>query len=78
MKKNKQQKDKVMVEYKQEEPEEPEEPQEEPQEQPKEKPKEQPKDKKANRWILHVKDVAKTKNITYREALKIASATYTK
>ena len=72
MKKNKQQKDKVMVEYKQEQPEE------EPQEQPKEKPKEQPKDKKANRWISHVKDVAKTKNITYREALKIASATYTK
>ena len=80
MKKNKQQKDKVMVEYKQEEPEEePEEqPEEEPEEQPKEKPKEQPKDKKANRWISHVKDVAKTKNITYREALKIASATYTK
>jgi hypothetical protein len=76
MKKNKQQKDKVMVEYKQEEPEE--QPEEEPQEQPKEKPKEQPKDKKANRWISHVKDVAKTKNITYREALKIASATYTK
>ena len=73
MKKNKQQKDKVMVEYKQEEPEE--QPEEEPQEQPKEKPKEQPKDKKANRWISHVKDVAKTKNITYREALKIASAT---
>ena len=76
MKKIKQQKDKVMVEYKQEEPEE--QPEEEPQEQPKEKPKEQPKDKKANRWISHVKDVAKTKNITYREALKIASATYTK
>ena len=76
MKKNKQQKDKVMVEYKQEEPEE--QPEEEPQEQPKEKPKEQPKDKKANRWISHVKNVAKTKNITYREALKIASATYTK
>ena len=76
MKKNKQQKDKVMVEYKQEEPEE--QPEEEPQEQPKEKPKEQSKDKKANRWISHVKDVAKTKNITYREALKIASATYTK
>ena len=76
MKKNKQQKDKVMVEYKQEEPEE--QPEEEPQEQPKEKPKEQPKDKKANRWISHVKDVAKTKNITYREGLKIASATYTK
>ena len=76
MKKNKQQKDKVMVEYKQEEPEE--QPEEEPQEQPKEKPKEQPKDKKANRWISHVKDVAKTNNITYREALKIASATYTK
>ena len=76
MNKNKQQKDKVMVEYKQEEPEE--QPEEEPQEQPKEKPKEQPKDKKANRWISHVKDVAKTKNITYSEALKIASATYTK
>ena len=76
MKKIKQQKNKLMVEYKQEEPEE--QPEEEPQEQPKEKPKEQPKDKKANRWISHVKDVAKTKNITYREALKIASATYTK
>ena len=73
MKKIKQQKNKVMVEYKQEEPEEPE-----PEEQPKEPPKEQPKDKKINRWILHVKDVARTKNITYREALKIASATYTK
>ena len=76
MKKNKQQKDKVMVEYKQEEPEE--QPEEQPKEKPKEQPKEQPKDKKANRWISHVKDVAKTKNITYREALKIASATYTK
>ena len=73
MKKNKQQKDKVMVEYNQEEPKE-----EEPQEQPKEQTKEQPKDKKTTRWISHVKDVAKTKNITYREALKIASATYTK
>ena len=69
MKKNKQQKDKVMVEYNQEEPKE---------EEPQEQPKEQPKDKKTNRWISHVKDVAKTKNITYREALKIASATYTK
>ena len=80
MKKIKQQKNKVMVEYKQEQPqEEPQEqPKEEPELQPQEQPKEQPKDKKANRWISHVKDVAKIKNITYREVLKIASATYTK
>ena len=78
MKKIKQQKDKVMVEYKQKEPEEQKEQVEPPKEPPKEPLKEQPKDKKANRWISHVKDVAKTKNITYREALKIASATYTK
>ena len=76
MKKTKQQKNKLMVEYKQEEPEEP--PKEQPEEPPKEQPKEQPKGKKINRWILHVKDVARTKSITYREALKIASATYTK
>ena len=76
MKKTKQQKDKVMVEYKQEQPEKEQPEQEEPEkEQPE---KEQPKEKKTNRWILHVKDVAKTQNITYREALKIASATYTK
>ena len=79
MKKNKQQKDKVMVEYNQEERKEEEPKEEEPKkEEPQEQPKEQPKDKKTNRWISHVKDVAKTKNITYREALKIASATYTK
>ncbi len=72
MKKIKQQKDKVMVEYKQGEFEE------QSQEQSQEPPKEQPKVKKTNRWISHVKNVAKTKNITYREALKIASATYTK
>ncbi len=80
MKKNKQQKDKVMVEYKQEEPEEQKVRDIEASKLviEQEKPKEQPKDKKANRWISHVKDVAKTKNITYREALKIASATYTK
>ncbi len=34
--------------------------------------------KKKNQWIDHVKDVAKTKNITYRESLKIAGQTYKK
>ena len=34
--------------------------------------------KKKNLWIDHVKDVAKTKNITYRESLKIAGQSYKK
>ncbi len=58
-----------MIEYNQES--------QEPQE-PQELPKEQPKEKKTNRWICHVKSVATNQHITYREALKIASATYTK
>ena len=78
MKKIKQQKDKVMIKEYNQEPQEPQEPQEQPKEQPQEQPKEQPKEKKTNRWISHVKSVATNQNITYREALKIASATYTK
>ena len=34
--------------------------------------------KKKNQWIDHVKNVANTKNITYRESLKIAGQTYKK
>ena len=34
--------------------------------------------KKPNAWIDHVKKVAEEKNISYREALKIASETYKK
>ena len=29
-------------------------------------------------WIDHVKKVAKSQNITYKEALKVASKSYTK
>lgn len=32
----------------------------------------------ANPWIGHVKSVARAKGISYREALKVASATYKK
>jgi hypothetical protein len=31
-----------------------------------------------NPWVLHVKAVAKQKGISYREALKVAKATYKK
>ena len=34
--------------------------------------------KKPNAWIDHVKKVAEEKNISYREALKIAGETYKK
>ena len=34
--------------------------------------------KKTNAWIDHVKHVAESQNISYREALKIASQTYKK
>jgi hypothetical protein len=34
--------------------------------------------KKPNAWIDHVKKVAEDKNISYREALKIAGQTYKK
>ncbi len=34
--------------------------------------------KKSNAWIDHVKKVAEEKNISYREALKIAGETYKK
>ena len=34
--------------------------------------------KKPNNWITHVKEVAETNNLSYREALKIASQTYQK
>ena len=34
--------------------------------------------KKSNAWIDHVKHVAEEKNISYREALKIAGQTYKK
>jgi hypothetical protein len=70
MKKIKQPKDKIMIKEYNQEPREPQEPQE--------LAKEQPKEKKTNRWISHVKSVATNQNITYCEALKIASATYTK
>ncbi len=32
----------------------------------------------ASNWIEHVKKVASSKKITYKEALKVAGATYTK
>ena len=34
--------------------------------------------KKPNNWITHVKYVAEINNLSYREALKIASQTYQK
>ena len=34
--------------------------------------------KKSNAWIDHVKKVAEEKNISYRDALKIAGQTYKK
>ena len=34
--------------------------------------------KKTNAWIDHVKHVAESQHISYREALKIASQTYKK
>ena len=34
--------------------------------------------KKPNAWIEHVRHVAEDKNISYREALKIAGQTYKK
>ena len=34
--------------------------------------------KKPNNWITHVKEVAETNNLSYRNALKIAGQTYTK
>ena len=34
--------------------------------------------KKSNAWIDHVKKVAEDKNISYRDALKIAGQTYKK
>ena len=34
--------------------------------------------KKPNAWIEHVKKVAEDKNISYREALKVAGQTYKK
>jgi hypothetical protein len=34
--------------------------------------------KKTSPWIAHVKSVAKEKNISYKEALKVAGATYKK
>tara|TARA_R110001632_G_scaffold232591_1_gene373818 strand:- start:310 stop:507 length:198 start_codon:yes stop_codon:yes gene_type:complete len=32
----------------------------------------------ASNWIEHVKKVASSKKITYKEAMKVAGATYTK
>ena len=40
--------------------------------------KEVVKIKKPNNWITHVKSVAESNNLSYREALKIAGQTYTK
>ena len=34
--------------------------------------------KKPNNWITHVKEVAETNKLSYRNALKIAGQTYTK
>ena len=34
--------------------------------------------KKPNNWITHVKEVAESNNMSYRNALKIAGQTYTK
>ena len=34
--------------------------------------------KKPNAWIEHVRNVAEDKNISYRDALKLASQTYKK
>ena len=34
--------------------------------------------KKPNNWITHVKGVAESNNLSYREALKIAGQTYQK
>ena len=44
----------------------------------KEEQQEVKKVKKSNAWIDHVKKVAEDKNISYRDALKIAGQTYKK
>ena len=44
----------------------------------KEEQQEVKKVKKSNGWIDHVKKVAEEKNISYRDALKIAGQTYKK
>jgi len=36
------------------------------------------KPKKTSPWITHVKKVAKQKNISYKEALKVAKESYKK
>jgi len=48
----------------------------EPVQEPEPEPVQEAPIKKKNPWIDHVKNVAKTKNITYRESLKIAGQTY--
>ena len=34
--------------------------------------------RRVNNWVAHVKSVSKEKNISYREAMKIAKSTYNK